>query len=85
MEIHVSNQSCLSVWITSFYLPMVVKTFKFISILGVMLSICEICYDWWCIVIVFNLIGDCIFLQSEPQKSIVCHQTFIQGLGMKLT
>ena len=47
--------------------------------------LCEICYDWWCIVIVFNLIGDCIFLQSEPQKSIVCHQTFIQGLGMKLT
>ena len=31
-----------------------------------------------------NLTGDHIFLQSEPQKSIACHQTFVQGLGTRL-
>ena len=37
----------------------------------------EICYDWWLIFIVLNLIGDRIFLQSEPQNSIAYHQTIV--------
>ena len=61
---------------------------KFISILCVVPStrtyLHEICYHWWYIFIVLNLIGDHIFLWSEPQNSIACHQTLVQGLGTRL-
>ena len=44
----------------------------------------KICYDWWRIFIVLNLIGDCILLWSKPQNSIACYQTLVQGMGTRL-
>ena len=44
----------------------------------------KICYNWWCIFIVSNMIGNHIFLWLEPRNSIACHQTLVQILGTKL-
>ena len=48
------------------------------------ICLCKICFDWWHTFVVSNLIGDHIFLWSEPRNSIACHQTLVQGLGTRL-
>ena len=46
--------------------------------------LCKVCYNWWHIFIVSNLIGSHIFLWLEPQNSIPHQQTLVQGLGKKI-
>ena len=41
-------------------------------------------YDWWHILLFWMWLVNFIFLQLEPQNSIACNQTLIQGLGMRL-
>ena len=56
---------------------------KFIFILGVVLYIypLKICYNWWRIFIVSNLIGDCIFCSQN--HGILLRVTKLQGFKIR--